>query len=315
MIFTLADRLSARGCAVLEADVTSLTPDWVGRLLGPVEANRADFVAPCYARPRFAGAITSSVVYPFIRALYGKRIRYPVGGEFGCAAAVVRRYLAADIWDANASRLGIDARLTIQALAGGFRVAQAYLGVKTQAAGDGLDLSATLTRVLGALFLEADGTVSVWQKVRGSEAVPVQGNGQPDPVEAAPVDQKRLLDSFRLGERNLQQIWTPVLPPLARLELQKLARLPDSSFRLPDALWARIVYDFALAHHLRVMNRDHLLAAFAPLYAGWLGSFVGEMAEATDPAVEAGIERLCLQYEAEKPYLISRWRWPDRFNP
>ena len=27
--------------------------------------------------------------------------------------------------------------------------------------------------------------------------------------------------------------------------------------------------------------------------------------------VEQRIEQLCLRYEAEKPYLISRWRWPE----
>jgi glucosylglycerate synthase len=32
-------------------------------------------------------------------------------------------------------------------------------------------------------------------------------------------------------------------------------------------------------------------------------------------AVQHRIERLCEAYEAGKPYLVSRWRWPDRFNP
>ena len=63
------------------------------------------------------------------------------------------------------------------------------------------------------------------------------------------------------------------------------------------------------------MNREHLLSAFTPLYAGWLGSWIGEMASAREPDVEARIERLCLQYEVEKPYFISGWRSPDRFNP
>jgi glucosylglycerate synthase len=30
---------------------------------------------------------------------------------------------------------------------------------------------------------------------------------------------------------------------------------------------------------------------------------------------EDQIEELCMAYESEKPYLISRWRWPDRFTP
>jgi hypothetical protein len=37
--------------------------------------------------------------------------------------------------------------------------------------------------------------------------------------------------------------------------------------------------------------------------------------EADPAAVQTRLERLCLSYETEKPYLIARWRWPDRFNP
>jgi glucosylglycerate synthase len=315
LIFTLAARLGARGCAVLDADVTSVTPAWVGRLLGPVQADQADFVTPCFARHPFAGALTTSVAYPFVRALYGRRMRNPIGGEFACSSRLVQRCLAADVWQSDLARLGPDVWLAIQALTGGFRLSQAFLGVKTQVAGDGVDLSGTLARVLGALFLETERTVSVWQKIRGSQPVPVIGADGSQSVEPEPVDQTRALESFRLGARNLQDIWSLVLPPLTLLELQKLARLPDATFRFPDALWVRIVYDFALAYHVRVMNRDHLLSAFTPLYTGWLGSWVGEMQNAAAPEVEARTEQLCLRYEAEKPYFISRWRWPDQFNP
>ena len=39
-------------------------------------------------------------------------------------------------------------------------------------------------------------------------------------------------------------------------------------------------------------------------------------AEAADAAgVEQILERLAVAYESAKPYLVSRWRWPDRFNP
>jgi hypothetical protein len=32
-------------------------------------------------------------------------------------------------------------------------------------------------------------------------------------------------------------------------------------------------------------------------------------------APEAHIEALAAAFETDKPYLVSRWRWPDRFNP
>jgi hypothetical protein len=91
--------------------------------------------------------------------------------------------------------------------------------------------------------------------------------------------------------------------------------LPDDAFLFPDHVWVRIVYDFAVAHHLRTIARDHLLRALTPLYLGWVASFVIQMQEADAAAVEARIEELCARYEQDKPYLISRWRWPDRFSP
>jgi hypothetical protein len=129
------------------------------------------------------------------------------------------------------------------------------------------------------------------------------------------VPVKRGIDSFRLGQRNLDEIWKLVLPPRTLLELKKLTVLPDSSFRMPDELWASIVYDFLLAYHQRTLNRDHMLSAFAPLFAGWLSSFVSELQDAPLAESEGRLDQMCLRFESEKPYLISRWRWPDRFSP
>jgi hypothetical protein len=317
VLFDLARRLGVRGLAVVEPDLLGVTGEWIGRLLAPVFEDEADFVAPYYVRHRFGGAITNSIVYPFTRALYGKRVRYPVGGDFACSGRLVERALERDVWHGDLARLGLlDVWLVTEAVCGGFRLAQAFLGVKAQGGADrALDLSTVLSRVLGALYLEAERRVAVWQKVRGSEPVPLRGRPEPGPAEPVTVDLARSLDAFRLGQKNLQEVWGLVLPPLTLLELQKLAARSDEAFRFPDELWARIVYDFALAHRMRVMNRDHLLAAFVPLYHGWLGSFVAEMGEASLDETEQRIERLCLRYESEKPYLISRWRWPDRFTP
>lgn len=315
-IFELTRRLGARGCVVLEPDLTSITPEWSSRLLRPVMEGSADFVAPWYVRPRFGGAITSSILYPATRALYGRRIRFPAAGDFACATPLAVHYLAQNVWHSDLVRWGLDLWLTTQAVAAGFRPVQAALGVKTQSGPDGgTDLNTTLSRALGALFLDAEREAIVWQKIRGSVPVPLVDAAEPDAAEPVPVDRARLLDAFRLGQKNLGDIWHPVLPPLTLMELGKLARRPDPEFRLPDPLWVRIVYDFMTAYHARRMNRDHLLSAFTPLYLGWLGSFLGELGEAGPAAVEERVEQLCLRYETEKPYLISRWRWPDRFTP
>jgi hypothetical protein len=98
------------------------------------------------------------------------------------------------------------------------------------------------------------------------------------------------------------------------LELRRLARLEPERFRMPDALWARIVYDFALAYRMRRVSRTHVLGALTPLYLGWVASYTQEVGGATAHEAGARIEQLARVYEDEKPYLVSRWRWPQRVS-
>jgi hypothetical protein len=198
----------------------------------------------------------------------------------------------------------------------GARLGQAMVGLKHQPWKElGGDATEPLAKVLTTLFDGATRWQNVWQKVRGSE--PVQTFGFVEAVDVKPVtlSVKRGVESFRLAQKHLDEIWKLVLPPGTLLELKKLAARPDPEFRLPDDIWARIVYDFTIAYYQRTLNREHVLSAFAPLFAAWLTSFVSELRDATLADSEERLDRMCLRFESEKPYLISRWRWPDRFSP
>ena len=95
--------------------------------------------------------------------------------------------------------------------------------------------------------------------------------------------------------------------------LKRLAATDAAAFRLSDNLWARIVYDFLLAYRLRTINRGHLLGALIPLYLAWVASHFNITASGANP--EGHIEAVAAAFETEKTYMVSRWRWPDRFNP
>jgi len=125
----------------------------------------------------------------------------------------------------------------------------------------------------------------------------------------------QLVETFRLGFRELQEVWSEILPPLAFLQWRRLASQPLEAFRVNDSLWARTIYDFAMGHRLRVIARDHLLRSLAPLYLAWLASFILEMRFAPIEAIESRVDRVAQAFEAEKPYLVSQWRWPERFKP
>jgi glucosylglycerate synthase len=131
-------------------------------------------------------------------------------------------------------------------------------------------------------------------------------------LQSVSVDPEKLIESYRLGYRELRDIWTWVLPPRTILDLRRLMNGPAASFRLDDSLWATIVYDFALGYRLRVIAREHLLRSLVPLYLAWLASFIVEIRDRGEEDVEQRLERLCAAFEEQKPYLISKWRWPER---
>jgi hypothetical protein len=177
-----------------------------------------------------------------------------------------------------------------------------------------MNMSSLLAQVLGPIFLEMERSAACWQRTRGSVSIPARGEQVALPEETGSLDVDRMIETFQLGVRDLEEIWGLVLPPATLFELRKLSRLRPEKVNMPDELWARIVYDFALAHRLRTINRDHLLRSMTPLYLAWVVSYAREF-ETSGATVEQRIERLALAYEATKPYFISRWRWPDRFNP
>ena len=314
-IFRSARRLGAKACALLDPEVDSVEADWMERLIRPVLNGAADLVVPSYRRHKFDGLINSGVLSPFVRALFGKRLRQPAGADLGFSAPLMDFYLDHTGAETHSTPM-MDPWSTVPAEINGFRIGQSFLGprlVHPRAAPR--NLSDILRQVLAQMFEQMEHTASVWQKVRGSEMVPYFGT--PAEIETAEADfnRKPMIDSFRQGCKDLIEIWRLIFPPATLLDLRRMERQPDGEVRFSDDLYARIVYDFALGYHLRTIGRDHLLQAFTPLYLGWAASFTGEMHDASGADVEARLERLSVQFEAQKKYLISRWRWPDKFNP
>lgn len=310
-IFQASNRLGARACVIVGSDPERLMPEALRWLVQPVVEQNFDLVTPVYTRARFEALLQSGVVTPAIRALYGKRIRFPIGSDFGISARLVDRQLQAPA----EGRGGTPVWLTSDAITAGFLVGQAQLGAPIPAQKDSPEVSAAVAQVLGALFLDIDRNASSWQKIRGSQSIPTFGTAASAADEPGTADVSRIIETFQLGYRNLRDVWSAVLPPATLLELKRLSGLAASNFRLPDELWARIVYDFALAHRLRIMNRDHLLRAMTPVYLAWVASYTTEVGTAAPSTIEYRLDRLGAAFESQKPYLVSRWRWPDRFNP
>lgn len=308
-IFHVAEGLGARACAVVDSDLRSITPEWIQLLLTPVLSQQYDYVAPFYLRHKYDGTITNSIVYPLTRALYGQRVRQPIGGDFGISGRLVSDFLGRDVWESDVARFGIDIWMTTTAICEGFRVCQAYLGAKLHDAKDpGTDLSAMLVQVVGTVFALMETYEPLWAGVQGSCETPLVGFRFDVGLEPVSVDVERMLGHFRHGVENLADVWRPVVGADDLHRLQQLATDRSCTFHLDDELWVRLVYDFGVAYHHRLMDRGHLLASMLPLYMGRIASFVKEVAVSDAACVEQRLEQLCLAFESQKDRVRLRWR-------
>jgi hypothetical protein len=275
-------------------------------LIGPVLKRDFDFVAPYYLRHKYDGTITNSIVYPLTRSLYGKRIRQPIGGDFGFSGRLAEFYLTKDVWETDVARFGIDIWMTTTAVANDFKICQSFLGAKLHAAKDpSSDLSAMLTQVVSALFMLMEEYADKWKSVKSTSAIPLFGFEFSVGLEPVNVNVDRMINMFKLGVTELEDLLNDILCDESLSALQEIAK--KDPFVFNDDLWACIIYDYALAWHRKVMKGEHILKTITPLYLGKVASLVIEMAESSAGEVEKRLEALSFAFERLKPYLLERW--------
>ena len=305
-IFEAVVLLNAKACAVVDSDLRSITPEWIARLVGPVIRGEADYVTPLYARHKHDGTITNTIAYPLTRALYGARVRQPIGGEFGFGADLARIYLAEPVWDSDVARFGIDIFMTTTALLRGVRVAQAFLGAKIHDPKDpGADLGPMFTQVVGTLLTLARKNVDVWRSVTGSRDVPVIGEVTAVEPEAVNASVRVLVEKFRATAADQEQSWTEILSADTRDVARKAAETGNAS-AIGARFWAKAVYEIVAAAKERD-DTESLARALLPLYFGRVAALIGEVQGLDQAGAERVVEQQALAFEQTKPYLLERW--------
>jgi hypothetical protein len=300
--------MGARAAILLEADVVSATTEWIPRLAGAVLDDKADLVAPVYARHRYEGTITRLLLSPLVRALYGRRLHHPLGGQQALSSRLIEHLLLHPKWDWR-GRDASDLWITGTAIADGFAVCETWLGpYAVKSATRTADLPAMISQTLGAAFSVMERHGDLWLEVRGSESVPRLGEALPMPGDAPTIDVERMLDAFQRGATDLSSIWELILAPDTLGSVLSLGVTDPRRFVFPDDLWARVVYDFALGHHYGVVHRDHLLRSLVPIYLGRTAAFVRATTGARAAAAETALEAVAVAFERQKPYLVEHWR-------
>jgi hypothetical protein len=307
-LFTAADLLRAKACAIFSPDSLSVTPEWVDSLIRPVYREEYDFVAPVYQRQKFDGLLARGLLSPAIASLYGRRVREPVGAELGLSGRLACHFLQSGVWDEDLTTFGLEIWMTTAAIVDQFRLCESFLGPKVQAAKQfGQDVAGTVRQVVGALFRCLEMHENFWKKRDGSEPLPMFGFEYRVALEPLRFGRKSVLDNFRSNVDQLAPILESILTPQTLLDVRRITQLGDREFRFPDELWVKTIYEFAAAHHRSVINRGHLLQALPLLYRGWIGSFIFENQKADAARIDQRLDALGREFDRWKSYLIDRW--------
>ena len=306
-VFEAARVLNAKACAVFDSDLRSITPEWVQLLLTPVLEKGYGYVCPFYRRHKYDGTITNSIAYPLTRALYGRRVRQPIGGDFGFSGALVARYLEKNVWDTDVARFGIDIWMTTTAMVEGFKICQSFMGAKIHDVKDpGADLGPMFEQVVGTIFRLMREYEARWKEVVGSRPTAVFGfqtEVAPSPLR---VNVPGMIEKFKAGFDAHKSYYEGFLANDCMAKLLEVREMCGDAIDFPKVLWVKVIYNFAAFYQIEA-DRKRLLDSLIPLYFGYVASFVRETETYDDYKAEEAVEELCEIYEDNKPYLLQQW--------
>ncbi len=307
-IFEAAHLLKARACLLFDSDLRSITPDWVKNMAHSILNDGYDFVAPYYSRYKYDGTITNNIVYNLTRALYGYRVRQPIGGDFAFSLPLIASYLPQEDWETDVGKFGIDIWLTTTAMARKAKIVQAHLGAKVHDVKDPAEaLGPMFRQVVSTLLTLMESNESVWKSVTGSRPVPIVGpelKVTPQPFE---INVTKLMDDFKVGYSNWNELWQKIVSPDNWKVIKRLSQAAEKDFSMKTEVWSRILYDLAAAHHHWKGNRHLLVSLMTPLYFARVASFVNRSREMSNEEAEALVEEQAEVFEKNKDYLIERW--------
>jgi hypothetical protein len=307
-ILAAAELLRANASAVISPDATSIEPEWMERLLRPVSRDNFDLVTPVYGRHKFEGLLVRSLVYPMNRALYSKRVREPYPTEFAFSGRLGSHFLAQDIWSQEVGHIGAEIYLVISAIAGGFKLAQSFVGTKSRVMDHSSgDLVFAMRQTVGVLFWSLEQYFPLWSAQTESQSIPTIGAEHEISEEPIRVNRKRLYEMFVRGVAEIEPVLRSILSVQTLSDLKHAAAVPEENFQYTDELWVRTAYEFAASYHKAVISRDHIIQAMAPLYRGKAYTFLEQNRDTTPTEMESNVEALCQTFEHSKPYLLELW--------
>ncbi|MBN2282260.1 MAG: glycosyltransferase [Deltaproteobacteria bacterium] len=308
-LFNFCRDVEAGITIVIDADLRSITPEWIRYLGSPVEEGH-DLVTPLYSRHQFDGTITNHLCYPLVFSLAGIDIRQPIGGDFAFSRKLCRFWLDQE-WNDTIRHYGIDIFMSLSALFGDFKVCQTGLGVK---------IHNTSTPKLGQMFEEVIHTLfttlhkhqSKWLQnnvpsARQTVIRTVALKGLDKMMEPEPLsveDIVRLKDDCRREYDKYKDLVKQYLNTYAYQKTNHMYSM--DYYDLDIMLWSHIVYSlFYLFDGAPEATRLDIINALKPLYFERTITFNYQTYRYAVSFAEKEVRDQAMAFLCQKPYLLG----------
>jgi len=310
-LFAIARATKPKALASFDSDLRSILPTWVEHVLGPVLHQGYDQIAPLYLRHKNDGTITNSIAFPLTAALYGTRVRQPIGGDFGFSGRLASMWAEdEEVWTTDVARFGVDVWMTTTAIAGGYRVGQARLGSKIHDPKDpGQHLGPMFRQVVGTMFRLAGRHADAWRRVQEIQPAATFGFPYVTGTDPVPVDVQGLIDRFHSLLAEHDDVLRPSLASETMAAVQRAAnaRARPETFEFPIELWIDVVFDLMIAGNTGGVDEERLLDGMIGLYFARTAAFVREAAADDQDEAEARIDGYPDAFLTRKDRLLDRW--------
>ncbi|MEM0054339.1 MAG: glycosyltransferase [Nitrososphaeria archaeon] len=306
LILQIAEKLNCKALALIDADLRSITSEWIRLLIQPVFEG-VHFVAPRYSRYKYDGTITNQVAYPFTLTLFGYKIRQPIGGDFGLSNDLVKLLIQTPLWNTEfVPRFGIDITITFTALANNMKVGEAFLGAKVHDVKDpAAHLGPMFKQVVGALFDNACLYDSIWRNITHViEPKIFKGKIEEKKPQPFNVNIKVMEETFVNGFNDKKEMLKNILSE------QIFERLNNSvkECRISVEDWAKISFHFLRYYRYCSKNlKEEILETYKICWLGRVATFVKETLDMQDEEAEEKVNKEALNFMKLKPYLLSIW--------
>ncbi len=315
-ILEAAGRLQARACLVVEARAPGIKPEWLPALINPI-LQGDQMVMGCYHRSAYDAALTDNLAYPFLQVFLGGGLREPLAGEFCTSGEVATQLAAADVWETNVARFGVNAWLSIYALTEQLRLAQVDLGYRGPSGGEPAVLGdLRYLHTFSTLFRLLTVNRRSWMSLAESPSVPFRGaRAIYDQVPPGEDWTGLLLDAFQRGYKEYGEEWRSILQADTLGDVLALLSLPQKGFDFPLRLWARVVYEFATVYNKGDGDPDKAAEALLPIFYARAAAYVAQGRHSTPMEREPWVQEIVEAFVAERPYFMHLWEmyqdWDD----